>query len=48
MKCIDHLYPGLKQILENNSMSIQAQDRCAIRTAIDQRGEQTLKKMLKR
>ena len=22
MKCIDHLYPGLKQILENNSMSI--------------------------
>ena len=43
MKCIDHLHPGLKQILENNSMSIQAQDRCAIRTVIDQRGEQTFK-----
>ena len=44
MKCIDHLYPSLKQILENNCMSIQAQDRYAILTAIDQRGEQTLNK----
>ena len=47
MKCIDHLYPNLKQILENNYMSIQAQDTYAIRTAIDQRGEQTLNKDVK-
>ena len=44
MKCIDHPYPSLKQILENNCMSIRAPDRYAIRTAIEQRAEQTLNK----
>ena len=38
------LYPGLKQILEKNCTSIQAQDHNAIRKAIDQQGKQTLNK----
>ena len=41
MRGIDHLYPGLKQILKNNCVSIQAKDRYVIRTAIEQWGEQT-------
>ena len=44
MKYINHLYPGLKQILENNCMSVQVQYRYTICTSIDQRGEQTLNK----
>ena len=41
MKSIDILYPGLKRILEANCLSVQAQDRYPVHTAIDQRGEQT-------
>ena len=44
IKCINHLYPGLKEILENNCIPVQAQDRYPIRTAMDQRGKQTLSK----
>lgn len=47
MKCINHLYHGLKDILENNCMSIQEQARYTIWTAIDQRSEQTLIKDVK-
>ena len=42
MKAIDQLYPGLRTLLENNCLSVQAQDRYVVRTTIDQRGEQTL------
>ena len=35
------LYPGLKSILEANCISVQAEDRYSVRTAIDQRGEET-------
>ena len=38
---IDVLYPGLKELLDNNGFSVQAQERYPLRTAIDQRGEQT-------
>ena len=39
---IDQLYPGLKQLLNKQGVSIQSQDRYPLRTAIDQRGEQTI------
>ena len=39
---IDTLYPGLKETLNLNGLSVQAQDHHPLRTAIDQRGEQTI------
>ena len=39
---IDELHPGLKELLSKEGLSIQAQDRYPLRTAVDQRGEQTL------
>ena len=41
---LEILYPGLKSLLAAKSRSVQAQDRQCIRTAIDQRGEQTTNK----
>ena len=38
---IEALYPGLKELLDNNRLSVQTQERYPLRTAIDQRGEQT-------
>ena len=38
---IEGLYPGLKERLDNNGLSVQAQDHCPLRTDIGQRGEQT-------
>ena len=35
------LYPGLKHTLSLRVLSIQAQERYPLRTAVDQRGEQT-------
>ena len=37
---IEALYPGLKELLDNNALSVQAQERYPLLTAIDQRGEQ--------
>ena len=37
---LEILYPGLKSLLSSKGMSVQAQNRHCIRTAIDQRGEQ--------
>jgi hypothetical protein len=42
LDCIDGIYPGLRSMLSTASMSVQAQDRYPVRTAIDQRGEQTI------
>ena len=39
---IDTLYPALKDTLILKGLSIQAQDRYPLRTAVDQRGEQTI------
>ena len=39
---IEGLYPGLKEQLDNNGLSVQAQVHCPLRTDIGQRGEQTL------
>ena len=47
MKSIEILYPGLKELLVQNGMSVQAQDRHAIRTAVDQRSEQTVNREAK-
>ena len=41
---LEILYPGLKSLLSSKGMSVQAQDRQCKRTAIDQRGEQTINK----
>ena len=37
---IDLLYPGARQLLSDNGLSVQAQDRYLLQTAVDQRGEQ--------
>ena len=42
MKSIDTLYPGLKNMLTEKGLSAQAQNKYPLRTAIDQRGEQTI------
>ena len=39
---INTLYPGAEELLKNKGMSVQAQDRYPVRTAVDQRGEQTI------
>ena len=42
LKHIDQLYPGLKEMLCNFGLSVQAQDRYPHRTSIDQHREQTI------
>ena len=42
LKQIDIRYPGLKPFLEKRRMSVQAQIAYPVRTAIDQRGEQSI------
>ena len=42
MSEMDELYPGNKDILKMYGISVQGQDKYPLRTAIDQRGEQTL------
>ena len=42
MANMDELFPGNKEVLKNHGISVQGQDRYPLRTAIDQRGEQTL------
>ena len=39
---IDGIYPGLQKVLSSNGLSVQAQSNYPLRTAIDQRGEQTI------
>ena len=39
---IDNLYPGNKELLSRNGFSVQFQNKYLLRTAVDQRGEQTL------
>lgn len=41
---VDVLYPGLKSLLETVGISVQGQSNHSLRTAIDQRGEQTINK----
>ena len=42
LNCINDLYPGMRPLLTKTGLSIQGQDRYPLRTAIDQRGEQTI------
>ena len=42
LKNMETLYPGLKDMLEKLGLSVQAQDRYQIRTALEQRGEQII------
>ena len=44
MMQIDERYPGLKDLLVNHGLSVQAQVIHPLRTSIDQRGEQTINK----
>ena len=39
---IEQIYPGLKELLRYKGLSVQAQDRYKLHTAIDQRGEQSI------
>ena len=42
LKDMETLHPGFKEMLEKTGLSVQAQDCHPIRTALDQRGEQTI------
>ena len=42
MENIESLYPGNRQLIEKKGISVQGQGNYALRTAIDQRGEQTI------
>ena len=42
LKNMETLYPGLKYMLKKAGLSVQAQERYPMRTALDQRGEQTI------
>ena len=42
LNCINDLYPGMRPLLTKTGLSIQGQDRYPLRTAIDQRGKQTI------
>ena len=44
---IERFYPNLKPLLETKGGSVQEQDRYAIRSSIDQRGEQTINRNAK-
>lgn len=44
MKNIDSLYPGMKKLLLNHGLSVQGQEEYHLKTAADQRGEQTINK----
>ena len=41
---IDEQYPGMRDYLQLGGISAQGQTRYAVRTATDQRGEQTINK----
>ena len=38
----EEVYPGLKELLRYKGLSVQAQSRYMLRTAIDQRGDQAI------
>ena len=42
LKQIESKYPGLKELLLPCGLSVQAQETYPVRTAIEQRGEQTI------
>ena len=42
IKNMENNYPGLRNVLGNVGLYVQAQDRYPIKTAIDRRGEQTI------
>ena len=44
MSNLDELFPGNKDLLKTYGISVQGQDKYPLQTAIDQRGEQTLKR----
>ena len=44
---IESTYPGMENFLEVGGLSIQAQERHAVKTSTDQRGEQTINKLAK-
>ncbi|CAB4002759.1 Hypothetical predicted protein [Paramuricea clavata] len=39
---MEHLYPGVRNFIDKEGLSVQAQDLYLLRTSIDQRGEQTI------
>ena len=44
---LDRTHPGCKEVVEIKGVSVQAQDQYPLRSAIDQRGEQTLNREAK-
>ena len=39
---MEQFYPGLKELISKQGLSVQGQEKYPLRTAIDQRGEQTI------
>ena len=39
---MEQFYPGLKDLISKEGLSVQGQEKYPLRTAIDQRGEQTI------
>ena len=42
MENLNETYPGLQELISQHRLSIQAQEKHLLRTAADQRGEQTI------
>ena len=42
---IEEFYPDNKKLQSKEGLSIQSQDRYPLRTAVDQRGEQTINRL---
>jgi len=44
MKNVDSLHPGMNELLLHHGLSVQGQEKYDLKTAADQRGEQTINK----
>ena len=44
MENLNDVYPGLEDLISKHGLSIQAQEKHSLKTAADQRGEQTINK----
>ena len=47
LESIEQMYPGLKDMLKCEGLSVQAQENYSLRTSIDQRGEKTINREAK-
>ena len=41
---LDDTHPGCRELIQDKGLSVQGQEKYLCRTAVDQRGEQTIKR----